>query len=100
LLDSTVSTPLWGKLGDLYGRKRLFQASIVLFLAGSALCGISQNMVELIVFRCTGYLRHPFKTKHVETGKHLLLQLANTGGLVYNPKLSPATYCSNDTTLL
>jgi EmrB/QacA subfamily drug resistance transporter len=51
LLASTVSTPLWGKLGDFYGRKRLFQASIVLFLAGSALCGISQNMVELILFR-------------------------------------------------
>ncbi len=51
LLASTVSTPLWGKLGDLYGRKPLFQASIVLFLAGSALCGISQNMVELILFR-------------------------------------------------
>jgi EmrB/QacA subfamily drug resistance transporter len=51
LLASTVSTPLWGKLGDLYGRKPLFQASIVLFLAGSALCGLSQNMVELIVFR-------------------------------------------------
>ena len=41
LLASTVSTPLWGKLGDLYGRKPLFQASIVLFLAGSALCGLS-----------------------------------------------------------
>ena len=51
LLASTVSTPLWGKLGDLYGRKRLFQASIVIFLVGSALCGLSQNMAELIVFR-------------------------------------------------
>jgi EmrB/QacA subfamily drug resistance transporter len=51
LLASTVSTPLWGKLGDLYGRKLLFQASIVLFLAGSALCGLSQNMIELILFR-------------------------------------------------
>ena len=37
LLASTVSTPLWGKLGDLYGRKRLFQAAIVIFLVGSAL---------------------------------------------------------------
>jgi EmrB/QacA subfamily drug resistance transporter len=51
LLASTVSTPLWGKLGDLYGRKRLFQASIVIFLVGSVLCGISQNMAELILFR-------------------------------------------------
>ena len=51
LLASTASTPLWGKLGDQYGRKRLFQASIVIFLIGSALCGLSQNMLELIVFR-------------------------------------------------
>src|SRR5258706_2177177 len=51
LLASNVSTPLWGKLVDMYGRKRLFQATIVIFLAGSVLCGISQNMAELIVFR-------------------------------------------------
>jgi EmrB/QacA subfamily drug resistance transporter len=51
LLASTVSTPLWGKLGDLYGRKRFFQAAIVLFLVGSALSGLSQSMVELILFR-------------------------------------------------
>jgi EmrB/QacA subfamily drug resistance transporter len=51
LLASTASTPLWGKLGDQYGRKRLFQASIVLFLIGSALCGLSQDMTELIGFR-------------------------------------------------
>jgi EmrB/QacA subfamily drug resistance transporter len=51
LLTSTISTPLWGKLGDLYGRKKLFQASIVIFLVGSALSGISQNMNELIAFR-------------------------------------------------
>ncbi|TDD73522.1 MFS transporter [Actinomadura darangshiensis] len=51
LLASTASTPLWGKLGDQYGRKRLFQASIVLFLIGSALCGLAQNMTELIGFR-------------------------------------------------
>src|SRR6266516_4490643 len=50
-LDSTISTPLYGKLGDLYGRKRVFQASIVVFLAGSALCGLSQGMGELIAFR-------------------------------------------------
>src|SRR5436190_13193625 len=51
LLTSTVSTPLWGKLGDLYGRKRLFQIAIVVFLVGSALCGLSQTMWHLIVFR-------------------------------------------------
>ena len=51
LLASTVTTPLWGKLGDLFGRKYLFQAAIVIFLVGSALCGIVDSMVELIVFR-------------------------------------------------
>jgi EmrB/QacA subfamily drug resistance transporter len=51
LLASTVSTPLWGKLGDMYGRKRFFQASIVIFLIGSALCGFAHSMVQLIAFR-------------------------------------------------
>jgi EmrB/QacA subfamily drug resistance transporter len=51
LLASTVSTPLWGKLGDLYGRKGFFQAAIVIFLIGSALSGLSQNLNELIMFR-------------------------------------------------
>src|SRR6185437_3871481 len=51
LLASTVSTPLWGKLGDQYGRKTFFQASIVIFVVGSALCGLSHTMTELIVFR-------------------------------------------------
>src|SRR5215472_16501292 len=47
LLASTVSTPLWGKLGDLYGRKIFFEASIVIFLIGSALAGLSHTMLEL-----------------------------------------------------
>ncbi|WP_310962555.1 MFS transporter [Nocardioides terrisoli] len=51
ILASTASTPLWGKLGDLYGRKTFFQAAIVIFLIGSVLSGISQSMVELIAFR-------------------------------------------------
>ena len=51
LITSTISTPLWGKLGDLYGRKKLFQISIVIFLVGSALSGLSQNMTQLIAFR-------------------------------------------------
>jgi EmrB/QacA subfamily drug resistance transporter len=46
-----TSTPVWGKLGDLYGRKRLLLASVVLFLAGSFLCGAAQSMIELIGFR-------------------------------------------------
>ena len=51
LLAATVSTPLWGKLGDQYGRKIFFQAAIVIFLAGSILAGLSQSMIELIAFR-------------------------------------------------
>ena len=51
LLSSTVSTPLWGKLGDMYGRKVFFQAAIVIFLIGSALSGFSHSLIELIVFR-------------------------------------------------
>ncbi|MGH2972296.1 MAG: MDR family MFS transporter [Gaiellaceae bacterium] len=51
LLTSTVSGPLYGKFGDLYGRKVVIQAAIVIFLVGSALCGIAQNMTELILFR-------------------------------------------------
>ncbi|MGH2916259.1 MAG: MDR family MFS transporter [Solirubrobacteraceae bacterium] len=51
LLASTVSTPLWGKLGDLYGRKTFFQAAIVIFLAGSALSGLSGSLVMLVAFR-------------------------------------------------
>src|SRR5712671_2442493 len=51
LLATTVSTPLWGKLGDQYGRKIFFQAAIVIFLAGSILAGLSHSMVELIAFR-------------------------------------------------
>ena len=51
LLAATVSTPLWGKLGDQYGRKVFFQASIVVFLGGSVLSGLSHTMIELIAFR-------------------------------------------------
>jgi EmrB/QacA subfamily drug resistance transporter len=51
LLASTALTPLWGKLGDQFGRKRVFQTSIVVFLVGSALCGLSQNMGQLIASR-------------------------------------------------
>ncbi|MGD0700376.1 MAG: MDR family MFS transporter [Trebonia sp.] len=51
LLATTVSTPLWGKLGDQYGRKIFFQAAIVIFLVGSVLSGLSTSMVMLIAFR-------------------------------------------------
>src|SRR2546429_3447226 len=60
VLGTTVSTPIWGKIGDLYGRKAIFLTSIVIFLVGSALCGAAgssflggpdNGMVELIAFR-------------------------------------------------
>ena len=51
LLAVTVVTPLYGKLGDLYGRKLVLQAALVIFLIGSVLCGLAQGMTELIAFR-------------------------------------------------
>jgi EmrB/QacA subfamily drug resistance transporter len=51
LLAQTVVTPLYGKLGDLYGRKGVLQTAIVIFLIGSALCGLSHSMLQLIAFR-------------------------------------------------
>jgi EmrB/QacA subfamily drug resistance transporter len=51
LLTSTISVPFWGKLSDLYGRKPIFMIGIVIFLVGSALSGLSQNMGMLILFR-------------------------------------------------
>jgi EmrB/QacA subfamily drug resistance transporter len=51
LLAQTIVTPIYGKLGDLYGRKVVLQSAIVVFLVGSALCGLGQNMTQLILFR-------------------------------------------------
>ena len=51
VLASTITTPLYGKLGDLYGRKRWLMIAIVIFLIGSALSGLSQTMDQLIMFR-------------------------------------------------
>ncbi|MGH2894897.1 MAG: MDR family MFS transporter [Solirubrobacteraceae bacterium] len=51
LITSTVTIPAYGKLSDLYGRRRMFVISISIFLAGSALCGLAQSMGELIAFR-------------------------------------------------
>jgi EmrB/QacA subfamily drug resistance transporter len=51
LLTSTISTPLAGKLGDMIGRKVVLQGALVIFLVGSALCGLAQGMTELILFR-------------------------------------------------
>src|SRR3954449_7939851 len=51
LLTSTISVPFWGKLSDVYGRKPIFMIGITIFLVGSALSGLSQNMGMLILFR-------------------------------------------------
>lgn len=51
LLTSAISTPIYGKLSDLYGRKNVLCTGIVIFLIGSSLCGLSQNMYQLIAFR-------------------------------------------------
>src|SRR2546423_1851318 len=51
LLAATIVTPLYGKLGDLFGRKLILQSAVVIFLTGSALCGLSQNLLSLIAFR-------------------------------------------------
>src|ERR1700757_2253273 len=51
LLAQTAVTPVYGKLGDLYGRKVVLQIGLIVFLIGSALCGLSQSLPELIAFR-------------------------------------------------
>lgn len=51
LLTTTVVTPIYGKLGDMFGRKIVLQVAIVLFVIGSALCGFAQDMTQLILFR-------------------------------------------------
>ncbi|RAY15517.1 EmrB/QacA family drug resistance transporter [Actinomadura craniellae] len=73
LLASTAATPLWGKLGDQYGRKRLFQLAIVVFLASSALCGLAQSMGQLIAFRAV---------QGVGGGGLIVLAMATVGDVV------------------
>ncbi|WP_086558773.1 MDR family MFS transporter [Streptomyces africanus] len=73
LLAATAATPLWGKLGDQYGRKRLFQTAIVIFLVGSALCGAAQDMAQLIAFRAV---------QGLGGGGLLVLSMAIVGDLV------------------
>ena len=51
LLATTIVVPLYGKLGDLFGRRIVLQTAVVIFLIGSALCGLAQNLPELIAFR-------------------------------------------------
>ncbi len=73
LLTSTASTPLWGKLSDLYGRKRMFLSSITIFLIASVLCGLSQSIWMLIAFRAA---------QGVGTGGLMALSQAIIGDIV------------------
>ncbi|HEX8101688.1 MAG TPA: MDR family MFS transporter [Solirubrobacteraceae bacterium] len=73
LLAQTAVTPLYGKLGDLYGRKRLLQVAIGIFLLGSALCGLAQGMTELIAFRAV---------QGLGGGGLIVLTLASVGDIV------------------
>ena len=54
LLTSALTTLIFGKLGDMYGRKKIFQFSVAVFLIGSVLCGTAQDMTSLIAFRALG----------------------------------------------
>jgi MFS family permease len=51
ILTSTVSGPLWGRISDVYGRKTIYLMGVLVFLAGSFLCGVATDMFQLIVFR-------------------------------------------------
>src|SRR3989442_6496651 len=51
LLTSTASVPLWGRLSDLFGRRRVYLTAIAIFLTGSMLAGVSQTMWQLVIFR-------------------------------------------------
>ena len=79
MLTFTTSVPIFGKLADLYGQKVLLVASIFIFVAGSALCGGAQNMVQLIVFR---------GIQGIGGGAIIALAFATLGHL-YNPKERP-----------
>jgi EmrB/QacA subfamily drug resistance transporter len=73
LLASVASTPVWGKVGDLYGRKQVLLVSVVVFLVGSAVCGLSQNVVELIGLR---------GLQGLGAGGMMALAMASVGDLV------------------
>ena len=73
MLTATVTVPLYGKLGDIYGRKKLVLFAITVFLVGSALCGLAQSMTQLVVFRAI---------QGVGAGGILPLSLAVIGNIV------------------
>lgn len=73
LITSTIATPLYGKLSDIYGRKPFFLFAIVVFIVGSALCGIAQSMYQLAAFRAV---------QGIGAGGLFSLALAITGDIV------------------
>jgi len=73
MLTSTVTVPLYGRLGDIYGRRKMFFVSIPIFLAASALCGLAQSMPELILFR---------GLQGIGAGGVIPLAMATTGQIV------------------
>ncbi len=64
ILSSTIAVPLYGKFGDLFGRKIVLQVAIGLFLVGSALCGLAQNMTQLVLMRGLQGRRRPDGDQH------------------------------------
>ena len=73
VVAATASTPLWGKLGDRHGRKRLLEIALAAFVSASALCGIAQTMTELIVVR---------GVQGIAAGGLMTLAMATVGDLV------------------
>jgi MFS family permease len=67
LLAQTAVIPLYGKLGDLYGRKRVLQGAVIIFLLGSALCGLSRDLTQLIGFRAI-HARGAFRLETIVPG--------------------------------
>ena len=85
LLAQTAVTPLYGKLGDQLGRKRVLQSAIVLFLAGSALCGLARTMTELIAFRAV---------QGLGAGGLIVLVQASVGDIVPPASAAATRACS------
>src|SRR5213079_970184 len=73
VVAAAATTPVWGKLGDRYGRKLLLEASLVMFLAASALCGVAQDMTELVAARTL---------QGAAAGGLMTLAMASVGDLV------------------
>jgi EmrB/QacA subfamily drug resistance transporter len=73
VVASTASTPIWGKLGDRHSRKRLLELQLVLFVGASALCGLAQDLTQLVIVRAV---------QGVAAGGLMTLAMATVGDLV------------------